>query len=124
SCVYALDCALDHFMSPDCRVARYQVAAGLGRQLRRGLESLGLHQIVEERWAAPVVTSFVLPPGWSSAAFRDACREVGFEVATGSHYLRERGWAQVATMGAVTDAHITDFLAGMARRLWQPHQSG
>jgi aspartate aminotransferase-like enzyme len=122
--VRALGRALDRFDSPDRRTARYVAAAALGRRLRCGLEDLGLGPIAEERWAAPVVTSFALPPGWSGAAFRDACREVGFEVATASHYLAARGWAQVATMGAVTAEHADDFLAGLARRLGRPPRSG
>ena len=49
----------------------------LRRRLRCGLKGLGLGPIVDERWAAPVVTSFALPPGWSGATFRDACRTLG-----------------------------------------------
>ena len=75
--VRALDRALDRFDSPGRRAARYRAAAALGRRLRCGLKDLGLGPIAEERWAAPVVTSFALPPGWSGAAFRDACREAG-----------------------------------------------
>ena len=122
--VWALDRALDPFESPACRAARYGAAAELGRRLRRGLEALGLAPIAEEPWAAPVVTSFALPPGWRGADFRDACGELGFEVATDSHYLRARGWAQVATMGAVTDEHAAAFLAGLGRRLRDPTRSG
>lgn len=118
--VWALGRALDPFETPGHRVARYRDAAELGHRLRRGLEALGLDLIVEERWAAPVVTAFALPKGWSGATFRAACRGLGFEVATASHYLRARGWAQVATMGAVTDEHAAAFLAGLARRLRRP----
>lgn len=114
--VRALDRALDAF-DPPARAGRLAATAALGARLRRGLRGLGLPPVAPEAHAAPVVTSFALPPGRDRRDFAAACRALGFEVATASPYLEARGWVQVATMGAVAPADVDRFLLGLARWL-------
>ena len=115
--VVALDRALDPFARAVDRSIAFQKAADLGCRMRRGLVNLGLPPLVAERWSSPVVFTFALPEGWTGTAFSNACRAIGFEVATASPYLQARGWAQVATMGAVSVAHVDAFLTRLGRRL-------
>jgi aspartate aminotransferase-like enzyme len=115
--IAALDRALDDYATPEARSARYDHYAGLGRFVRAELRSLGLDPIASEAAAAPVVTSFAPPPGWSPEAFASACRSLGYEVAHASDYLRRRGWVQIATMGEVAREDLEPLFAGLARRL-------
>jgi aspartate aminotransferase-like enzyme/GNAT superfamily N-acetyltransferase len=113
----SLDRALDDYATPVARDARYAHYAALGRFVRSGLRSLGLDPIAEEASAAPVITTFGPPPGWSSDAFAAACRGLGYEIAYASGYLRRRGWLQIATMGDLAEEDVTPLFAGLARRL-------
>jgi aspartate aminotransferase-like enzyme len=83
--------------------------AELGCAVRRRLRAMGWQPLVEDSLAAPVVTTFREP----APRFLDSCRAIGFEIAGDSGYLRERGWVQIATMGAVTEAHIHRLFDGL-----------
>jgi aspartate aminotransferase-like enzyme len=113
----SLDRALDDYATPAARDARYAHYAALGRFVRSGLRSLRLDPIAEEANAAPVITTFAPPPGWSSDAFAAACRAMGYEIAHASGYLRRRGWLQIATMGDLAEEDVKPLFAGLARRL-------
>lgn len=91
--LYALEAALSQ-----CDFARH---AEMGSIVRRRLRELGIRPLAAEIDAAPCVTTFVAP----DSAFVDRCRRAGFELGGGSGYLRERGWTQIATMGAITSTH-------------------
>ncbi len=113
----SLDRALDDYATPAARDARYAQYAALGRFVRSDLRSLGLDPIAEETTAAPVITTFAPPPGWTSDVFAAACRELGYEIAYASGYLRRRGWVQIATMGDLAEDDMKPLFAGLARRL-------
>ncbi len=113
----ALERALDGYDGPDGGLGRFEHLAGLGRLIRAGLRGLGIDPIADEGSAAPVITSFAPPSGLSADSFASACRSIGFEVAHASGYLRRRGWAQIATMGAVDRDDLTRLFDGLARRL-------
>lgn len=113
----SLDRALDNYATPAARDARHAHYAALGRFVRSWLRSLGLEPIADEATTAPVITTFAPPPGWSSDAFAAACRELGYEIAHASGYLRRRGWVQIATMGDLTEDDMEPLFAGLARRL-------
>lgn len=74
-----------------------------------------IEPLVDEKTAAPVVTTFT-PPGRSSDHFALFCRSFGYEVAYASDYLRRRGWAQIATMGDVEEDSLRRLFDGLARR--------
>ena len=112
----ALDRSLDVYTSHDAGAARFAQLASLGQIARAGLRGLGIQPVADESSAAPVVTTFS-PPGNSADAFASACRSLGYEIAYESHYLRRRGWAQIATMGAVDKDDLLRLFAGLARRL-------
>jgi aspartate aminotransferase-like enzyme len=116
----ALDRALDAYATLAARAGRYAHYIGLGRFVRSGLRALGLDPIAGEASAAPVITTFAPPPGWSAEGFAAACRALGYEIAHASRYLRRRGWVQIATMGEVSDADLEPLFAGLARRLARP----
>jgi aspartate aminotransferase-like enzyme len=113
----SLDGALDDYATPAARDARYAHYSALGRFVRSGLRALGLDPIAEEATAAPVITTFAPPQGWSSDAFASACRALGYEIAHASDYLRRRGWVQIATMGDLAEDDMKPLFAGLARRL-------
>jgi aspartate aminotransferase-like enzyme len=114
----ALERSLDEYATPPLRAIRYDRFAELGRQVRRGLSSLGLDPMVDDpRWASPVLTTFAPPQGWSADEFRAACRQLGFEVAGESDYLKLQGLLQIATMGAVTPSDCETLFQGLEQRL-------
>ncbi len=76
------------FPTPDACAARYAAYAGLGRFVRSSLRALGVEPVASSESAAPVVTSFAPPPGWSPDEFAAACRLLGYDVAHASRYLR------------------------------------
>lgn len=110
--IMAVDCALSlNYGSEEERQARFDSYRELGAYLRSTLRSLGMPPITAEEHSAPCITSFVSPyPG-----FVAKCHELGYEVAGESGYLRDRGWAQVAIMGAIERAHISRFVAQVQR---------
>jgi aspartate aminotransferase-like enzyme/GNAT superfamily N-acetyltransferase len=113
----SLDRALEDYATLAGRDARYAHYAALGRLVRSGLRSLGCDPIAEEATAAPVITTFAPPPGWSTDAFAAASRALGYEIAHASGYLRRRGWVQIATMGDLAEDDLKPLFAGLAHRL-------
>ncbi|MFI5458505.1 MAG: aminotransferase class V-fold PLP-dependent enzyme [Isosphaerales bacterium] len=113
----ALDRALDDYATPAAAATRYARYAELGRFVRSSLRTLGLEPVAAEESAAPVVTTFATPRGWSTHDFAAACRSLGYEVAFASRYLRRRGWVQIATMGEVLEDDLRPLFAGLARHL-------
>jgi aspartate aminotransferase-like enzyme/GNAT superfamily N-acetyltransferase len=90
------------------RFAHYQ---RLGQFVRSELRNRGLEPLACECDSAPTITTF-LP---QSGDFVERCRRRGFELAADSEYLRNRGWAQIATMGAVRRSDLAELFAGIGR---------
>jgi aspartate aminotransferase-like enzyme len=104
----ALDRALETYATSDAferRLSRYR---DLGARVRAGLRALGLSPLVPWEHATPVVTTFVAPDGDPASLVRRA-RGWGFEIAGASDYLVRRGWAQIATLGAVRPRDLDRF---------------
>jgi aspartate aminotransferase-like enzyme len=113
--VVALHAALGAYEGAEAARERYEQYAKLGKVVRAGLRKIGMAPMAAEEVAAPVITTFVCPKGMESAKLVAFCRSRGFDIGGESEYLRKRGWAQVATMGAVVEGDVRDFLAVMAR---------
>jgi aspartate aminotransferase-like enzyme len=113
----AVERALEPYDSPRECAERFAHYAGLGRTVRSSLRALGLRPVAEEEWAAPVVTSFTSPPGWTAQEFAATCRALGYEIAFASAYLRRRGWLQIATMGDLAEDELRPLFAGLGRQL-------
>ncbi|MGI9012876.1 MAG: aminotransferase class V-fold PLP-dependent enzyme [Phycisphaerales bacterium] len=119
----ALDCAVKAFATPQARRERYQKHADLGRYVRKRLTQLGLPPLIDDEWASPVITSFRPPRGVTSVDFYERCLEWGFEISGLSGYLLERGFLQIATMGAVTQRDCAQLFARLRhwRNEWTAH---
>ena len=82
----------------------------LGTLVRGRLREMGIEPMVEERVAAPVVTTFVPPePG-----FLDECHQLGYLIGGESGYLAARGLVQIATMGAVLASQVNGLFDRLA----------
>jgi aspartate aminotransferase-like enzyme len=112
--VVSLHTALRSYESAEQARERYEQYARLGQLVRTGLRRIGIEPIAAEGWAAPVITSFACPRGMATASVVRHCRSRGFDIGGESEYLRRRRWAQVATMGAVVEGDVRDFLAVIA----------
>ena len=115
SLLSALHCALNEYSSEEPRERRFQNYANLGRLVRAGLRDLGIDPLASEPWAAPVITSFEVPPWTSPGQFARVCRRAGYEVAYQSQYLRPRRLAQIATMGAIVPADLSTLFDSLDR---------
>jgi aspartate aminotransferase-like enzyme len=82
--------------------SRYRHYAGLGRWVRGKMRAAGLEPMAHEAFAAPTVTTFVLP----DAGFARRCSREGFTIAHESDYLQTRGWGQFATMGELDEVAL------------------
>ena len=82
----------------------------LGGLVRQRLHERAIAPLVDGDQAAPTVTTFHAP----FESFLDRCRELGYLVGGESGYLRQRGLAQIATMGAVAASHIEDLFQRLA----------
>lgn len=102
----ALDVALEPYATAGGCATRFRQYAELGRRVREQLRALGLPPLVAERYAAPVITTFMPPAGVPAAAFLEQCEQWGYWLHGRSSYLATRGWVQLATMGAVTTAQV------------------
>ena len=91
--------------------SRYASLASLGAQVRAGLRALECQVIADEEKAAPCITSFVPPAGYSADAYRLHAAAGGFALAGHSHYLQSRGWLQIATMGKISADQVAALLA-------------
>jgi len=84
--------------------------APMGGLVRGKLREQGIQPMVDGAMAAPIVTTFVPPePG-----FMDRCRNAGFQIGGESGYLAQRGFVQIANMGAVTVGMIQDLFDRLA----------
>ncbi len=97
----ALARALQPYADAEACARRFREYEQLGSFVRRQLRGQGLSPLVEPPLASPVITTFAPPAGLSGDALRDLARAWGFTLGGGSGYLRERGWLQIATLGAV-----------------------
>lgn len=102
SLLFALESALDPYATPEQARQRFARQEDLGRQVRSQLRRIDIQPIASESDAAPCVTSFIDP----GDGFVQKCRRAGFELGAESGYLRDRGWVQIATMGAVDSADL------------------
>ena len=84
--------------------------AALGGLVRSKLREIELEPMVEERLAAPTVTTFVPP----TSTFTERAKELGYWLGGESGYLRKRGLVQIATMGAIVPSHIEQFFRSIA----------
>ena len=66
--------------------------------MRRELRAIESTRLVPDEFAAPNITTFVLP----TASFSRRCLAAGYQIASESNYLRARNWGQIATMGDIT----------------------
>jgi aspartate aminotransferase-like enzyme len=109
----ALDCALELQYATrgavEGRMAEYQ---RLGAWTRERLREASLTPLVAEVHAAPTITTFAAPVH----GFADMCRRLGFEIASESGYLKERGWAQIGIMGAIDRATLKPLFRALSRR--------
>lgn len=115
SLLFALESALEPYASPDQASQQFARQQKLGRQVRSQLRRMEIQPIAAECDAAPCVTSFVDP----GDGFVEKCRRAGFELGAESGYLRDRGWVQIATMGAVDSTDLDRLFehAGINRRV-------
>jgi len=95
------------------RKDRYRRYDELGRWTRARIRAAALETLVEERYAAPTVTTFSLP----SASFARECLSAGFRIAHESEYLRSRQWGQIATMGNLDRQALEPLFASLQRPL-------
>jgi aspartate aminotransferase-like enzyme len=100
--LFALESALVPYSSAERARQRFAQQQSLGRHVRSQLGRVGIQPVASERDAAPCVTSFAIP----RIDFLETCRRAGFELGSESRYLRDRGWAQIATMGAIDSAEL------------------
>jgi aspartate aminotransferase-like enzyme len=91
------------------RESRYRHYAELGRWVRAKMREAGLEPMAHEAFAAPTVTTFVLP----DAGFARRCSREGFTIAHESDYLRTRGWGQFATMGELDEAALAPLFGAL-----------
>jgi aspartate aminotransferase-like enzyme len=111
SLLFALARALeDNYGSPECVARRFRDYCVLGQQTRRAMRVAGLEPLACERFAAPNITTFVLP----SPAFPEQCLNAGYQIAHESQYLKCRGWGQIATMGDVTPGSLIPLFRALA----------
>ena len=71
----------------------------------------GLSPIMSEAAASPVVTTFSL----QDLALLERCERAGFLVAHESGYLRARRWAQICTMGDLSQQTLEPLFAMLER---------
>ena len=86
------------YSTPAQTELRFAQYAALGTTVRSEMCRYGLPTIVSEAAASPVVMSFNL----RDMALLEHCERAGFLVAHQSGYLRARRWAQICTMGDVS----------------------
>jgi aspartate aminotransferase-like enzyme/N-acetylglutamate synthase-like GNAT family acetyltransferase len=105
--------SLRHGCNPAHAAQRFQRNAQLGSHLRQQLRLCGLKIIAPEAYAAPTVTTFEVPAGFTTMEFLTRARAWGFELAGSSRYLRGRRLAQIATLGEFTQAEFSAFFGAL-----------
>ncbi len=95
--------ALDASLSGACRKdgipQRTEAFKQLGLQIRRQLIQLGVRVLAPEEAASPVMTTFEVPSGMTTAEFLSLAQTWGYQLAGHSTYLAGRHLAQIATYG-------------------------
>jgi aspartate aminotransferase-like enzyme len=109
--LFALETALASYSSEEGMNQRFSRQESLGRKVRSELVRIGIQPLARECDAAPCVTTFAVPYN----GFIEECRRAGFELGAESAYLRDRGWAQIATMGAVDSADLDRLFQSLNR---------
>ena len=104
-----LDRALGVYARSASRQKRFARYTALGQYVRDSLRHLGIEPLVPDQWASPVNTTVTPPKGLSPRELVSLCREWGYDLYGHSDYLVRRGWVQVATMGAVSQADLRPF---------------
>ena len=102
----ALDAAL-----AEATPARMDRLQRQGRALRRRLAGAGLALVAPESDALPTVLTVAL--GDAAWAVGERLEALGVQTSYRSGYLRERGWLQLCTMGAQTDAQVAAAAAAL-----------
>ena len=112
---YAFDAALSLALAEgwEARNARYQ---GLARQLRSGLEELGLEILLPAEQRAAGLTAVRIPAGWSYAELHEGLRAHRFVIYAAQELLA-RDYFRLSTMGCMTEEDIGRFLAVLRRLL-------
>ncbi len=100
--VAALDVALDR--ADDARMQRLQRQ---GRALRQALTARGFTVVAPADAALPTVQTVALASPAEVWAVGERLERLGLLASYRSAYLRARGWLQLCTMGAQTDAQVT-----------------
>jgi aspartate aminotransferase-like enzyme len=117
----ALDAALDRYATPEARETVFAHYRDLGRYVRSELRRIGLNPLVDDEdqdeggGAAPVITTFRTPHDMECAEFLDVCRSWGYELSGLSGYLAVRKWAQIATMGSISQDECRPFFIRLRR---------
>ncbi len=108
--ITALRVALKQYQSESKRNARYAQYQELGQYIRSQLSSLGIEALVpDEPAASPVITTFTCPNDMECPEFLTLCQNWGYILSGLSSYLKQRRWAQIVTMGAITHTHCEPF---------------
>ena len=109
----ALDAALElNYATPERAQARIEEYRRMGMWVRQQLRDCGIEPLAREHHAASSITTFDVP----FDGFFEKSHRLGFEVAGESGYLRVRNWAQIATMGAVSNDRLLPLFELIRRR--------
>ncbi|MER7751432.1 2-aminoethylphosphonate aminotransferase [Kitasatospora sp. NPDC097643] len=112
---YAFDAALDLALAEGWQ-ARNERYAGLARQLRAGLERLGLELLLPADQRAAGLTAIRIPAGSSYQELHRGLRAEGFVIYSAQEKLA-KDFFRLSTMGRMTTEDIERFLAVLARLL-------
>ncbi|MFF1837835.1 pyridoxal-phosphate-dependent aminotransferase family protein [Streptomyces sp. NPDC058231] len=112
---YAFDTALSLAVAEgwEARNLRYR---GLARQLRDGLEELGLEILLPPEQRAAGLTAVRIPGGWSYSELHEGLRAHGFVIYAAQEQLA-RDYFRLSTMGCMTEGDIGRFLLVLRRLL-------
>jgi 2-aminoethylphosphonate-pyruvate transaminase len=85
--------------------------------IRDGVRKMGLRILVDEKYAANMVTSVFLPEHVELDSFIQKLEVKGYTVYSGKRHLKEQKMFQIANMGAITEEHCEGFLNTVAETL-------
>ena len=94
---------------------RYAAAAADAAWLRADLRTRGFAVVTPESDAAPGIVTFEAPHALGAARVGERLAAEGFEVSYQSGYLLDRGWLQVALMGAYPRHRLPALTAALSR---------
>ncbi|MFJ9445218.1 2-aminoethylphosphonate aminotransferase [Kitasatospora sp. NPDC101235] len=112
---HAFDAALDLALA-EGRQARHERYEGLARQLRDGLERLGLELLLPAEQRAAALTAVRIPAGTGYGELHRGLRAEGFVIYGVQEQLAE-DFFRLSTMGRMTTGDIALFLTTLARLL-------